>query len=145
MDERIEEMYRKYSKEGISVNRDSGRANSREIYREMLKWFEKAQEFKQLGSKRDGPVLQAEAEHYSIGLPSKKINSCVCAYDYREIRPSDPPPRSHHADLKCAGKFQRMMKIRDKIRKKNSIVVSKQKDKFHSEYHPPLPYSHRQA
>jgi hypothetical protein len=37
MDERIEEMYRKYSKEGISVNRDSARVNSREIYREMLR------------------------------------------------------------------------------------------------------------
>jgi hypothetical protein len=73
------------------------------------------------------------------------MNSCVCAYDYREIRGGDSPPKNTYAELKCAGKFQRMMRIRDKVRKKNSLAVSKQKDKYLSEYHPGWPFSHREV
>jgi hypothetical protein len=138
-------MYRKYSKEGISVSRESARGTSRELYREMLREFEKAQGFKQLGSKRERSAMETEAEQFSMDLLNKKMNSCVCAYDYKEMRATDSPPRAAPADLKCAGKFQRMMKIRDKIRKKNNIAVSKQKDKFLSEYHPNYPYSQREA
>lgn len=144
MDERIEEMYRKYSKEGISV-RESARVTSRELYREMLRDFEKAQGFKQLGSRRERSALETEADQFSMDLLNKKMNSCVCPYDYKEMRATDSPPRAGQADLKCAGKFQRMMKIRDKIRKKNSIAVSRQKDKFLSEYQPNHPFSQREA
>lgn len=111
----------------------------------MLREFEKAQDFKQLGSKRERSALETEADQFSMDLLNKKINSCVCAYDYKEMRVSDSPPRAAQGELRCAGKFQRMMKIRDKIRKKNSIAVSKQKDKFLSEYHPNYAYSQREA
>jgi hypothetical protein len=80
-----------------------------------------------------------------MDLLSRKMKSCVCAYDYKEMRANDSPPRAVQQELKCAGKFQRMMKIRDKIRKKNSITVSKQKDKFLAEYHPNWSYSQREG
>ena len=68
VDERIEEMKKKYSRESIRVENyiESGTPNSRQMYREKLNWLEKGQEFKQIGSER---VIEEDMEEKEeIGL-----------------------------------------------------------------------------
>lgn len=78
---------------------------------------------------------------------SQKISSNVCTYDYKEIitNPvSISPQKGNKVEDNRANKFQRMLKIRDRVRRKNSAAVSKLKEKYHSEYNPSWPYSHRE-
>lgn len=48
----------------------------------------------------------------------------------------DSPHKQKRTEPKYLDRFQRMLKIRDKVRKKNSQAVSKLKEKYLSEYHP---------
>ena len=100
----------------------------------MLKEFSKAQEFRQLGSKREESELIGE--QLSMDLVRRKVNSNSCSYDYKEIYMQDSPHKQHRPETKSLDRFQRMLKIRDKVRKKNSLAVSKLKEKYLSEYHP---------
>lgn len=71
-----------------------------------------------------------------MDLVRRKVNSNSCSYDYKEIYMQDSPQKQQRTEVKCVDKFQRMLKIREKVRKKNSIAVSKLKEKYLSEYHP---------
>lgn len=77
---------------------------------------------------------------------NQKIGSNVCAYDYKEIiaNPANiSPQKGNKVEENRANKFQRMLKIRDRVRRKNSVAVSKLKEKYHNEYNPCWPYSQR--
>jgi hypothetical protein len=51
------------------------------------------------------------------------MSSTICAHDYS----IDVSPLKAKQDATCADKFQRMMKLRDRIRRKNNLTVTKQR------------------
>ena len=51
----------------------------------MLKEMDKAQNFKQIGFKREQEEQIIESEPYPIDVINQKVSSNVCTYDYKEI------------------------------------------------------------
>jgi len=82
-----------------------------------------------MGSERDSP--QESLWHKNQpDLSIRRANLYCC--DYSSFEPNTCVGRRLKSEYKCSDKFQRMLKLKDRIRKKNHLAVAKQKQKFQS-------------